>query len=164
MRVSSRGRRERRRSPLLMDAGRRADGRTGWLRSAEEKGEEQEKGEQKEEAESKRKKKRWNSVVYPVIYNWKLGTTARPKAICRFHPGESPPFSARAVCRRSFDLRPESMLALVIRFSVCLASFFPFRAAVCSHRATGRTRRRFPAFGLPSFLWFIYAKSWKLAF
>lgn len=40
----------------------------------------------------KKKKKRWNSVVYPVIYNWKLGTTsARPKAICRFHPGESPP-------------------------------------------------------------------------
>lgn len=41
----------------------------------------------------KKKKKRWNSVVYPVIYNWKLGTTARPKAICRFHPGESPPLA-----------------------------------------------------------------------
>lgn len=35
-------------------------------------------------------KKRWNSVVYPVIYNWKLGTTTRPKAIRRFHSGESP--------------------------------------------------------------------------
>lgn len=46
-------------------------------------------------------KKRWNSVVYPVIYNWKLGATTRPKAIRRFHSGESPFFVLPKVVRPS---------------------------------------------------------------
>lgn len=75
-----------------------------------ERGEPAELGERGKEnvaVDVREEKKRWNSVVYPVIYNWKLGTASRPKAIRRFLSGESPsPFR-----RRSFDLRPESMLA-----------------------------------------------------
>lgn len=61
-------------------------------RREEKRGGEAKEGERKRgwtggEREGRREKKRWNSVVYPVIYNWKLGTTTRPKAIRRSHSG-----------------------------------------------------------------------------
>lgn len=72
------------------------------------------------------KKKRWNSVVYPVIYNWKLGTTTRPKAIRRFHSGESPFLVLPKV------VRPSSRIDASCTFSVfcfipplLLLLFFP---------------------------------------
>jgi len=71
----------------------------GWANGTNGSKVEKEKNKKKRIGRSwrKKKKKRWNSVVYPVIYNWKLGTTARPKAICRFHPGESPPSLAHSL-------------------------------------------------------------------
>lgn len=91
-RSESLGREEKKeRSPTLMGKG----GRTGTNGGEVEKEKNKKKKRTAEGGGRRKKKKRWNSVVYPVIYNCKLGTTARPKAICRFHPGESPP-STRA--------------------------------------------------------------------
>lgn len=65
--------------------------------------------------EGRREKKRWNSVVYPVIYNWKLGTTTRPKAIRRFHSGESSPFSVLAKVVRPSTIVDPPFLRLFLR-------------------------------------------------
>jgi hypothetical protein len=100
-----------------------------------DEGEEGGGGERDEKEERKRrrrrkKKKRWNSVVYPVIYNWKLGTAARPKAICRFHPGEFSPPLPSGSCSLPKVIRPSTGIDarfgdsfLRLRVSVLL---FPF--------------------------------------
>lgn len=89
--------------------------------------------ERRTSKQKEREKKRWNSVVYPVIYNWKLGTTTRPKAIRRFHSGESSPFSVLAkVVRPSTIVDPPFLrvfsfvpLQTRIRLSYVVRALFP---------------------------------------
>lgn len=71
-------------------------------------------------------KKRWNSVVYPVIYNWKLGATTRPKAIRRFHSGESPFFVLPKVVRPSTRIDAPSADSRSFLFLLLLYRFFLF--------------------------------------
>lgn len=89
-------------------------------RREEKRGGEAKEGERKRgwtggKREGRREKKRWNSVVYPVIYNWKLGTTTRPKAIRRFHSGESSPFSVLAKVVRPSTIVDPPFLRLFLR-------------------------------------------------
>lgn len=90
--------------------------------------------ERRTSKQKEREKKRWNSVVYPVIYNWKLGTTTRPKAIRRFHSRESSPFSVLAkVVRPSTIVDPPFLrvfsfvpsLQTRIRLSYVVRALFP---------------------------------------
>lgn len=108
-------------------------------RREEKRGGEAKEGERKRgwtggEREGRREKKRWNSVVYPVIYNWKLGTTTRPKAIRRSHSGESSPFSVLAkVVRPSTIVDPPFLRFLFLpNPNSCFARSFLLRCPVAN--------------------------------
>lgn len=74
-------RRRRRRGAAVVD-GKGWTGRTGWTGAKEKVKNKKKKRCERDDGKRRmkgrrKKKKRWNSVVYPVIYNWKLGTTRR---------------------------------------------------------------------------------------